>query len=354
MFLSMGVNQRSTKHSVWLNPLLLVALGVAVVCLGFLYRLSQISGEIGQQSNTAVMSQTSEVLIERLPVTTQDTSAPSISIETVPARVEKADEQHPYARRLSELRTQYRYPMNMNDNVDEQGRSPEVRFPQMYEQFTQWFYEDPDLFIELLKTQRSDFYLAHTLKLVINESNVSLLSKHLHVRELEIISVAYENKLHIQNPEPFLEIFDQFAGNNIIEYSTDILNAAADIDYWGRRDVFIEQAINNPTPQKYFETLERKGHEDLHQLAEQMWLVHSADDYPTNLTNRASYIERIRVAYAYGVDESKKAIGTLLQDGIRVSDTINNYTDVKNASENFTEIRASLIYNPKTMLWVNP
>jgi hypothetical protein len=300
------------------------------------------------------MSQMSEVHIEGLPVTTQDTSAPSTNIAVVPARVEKEDERHPYARRLSELRTQYRYPMNMINYLDEQGRSPEVRFPQMYDQFTQWFYEDPDLFIELLKTQRSDFYLAHTLKLVINESNVSLLSKHLHVRELEIFSVAYENKLHIQNPEPFLEIFDQFAGNNFIEYSTDILNAAADIDYWGRRDVFIEQAINNPTPQKYFETLERKGHEDLHQLAEQMWLIHSADDYPTNLTNRASYIERIRLAYAYGVDESKQAIAALLADGIRVAETIDEYTNLENASEKFDEVQAELVFDEIIGRWALP
>jgi hypothetical protein len=85
-----------------------------------------------------------------------------------------------------------------------------------------------------------------------------------------------------------------------------------------------------------------------------MWVAHTEDNYLTKPGNGASYIERIRTAYRFGVSESKPAIATLLNDRINVDSTIDTYTEVEGASDLFDEIQAQLVFDKNLGLWRLP
>jgi hypothetical protein len=85
-----------------------------------------------------------------------------------------------------------------------------------------------------------------------------------------------------------------------------------------------------------------------------MWKTHIEDSYVTTLGGSSGKIERVRLAYQYGVDGSVTEISELLANGIFVAETIDDFTDVENASERFNQISSSLTYDKKKMLWVLP
>jgi hypothetical protein len=224
----------------------------------------------------------------------------------------------------------------------------------VYAQLSQWYLEDPQAFIELSKIERNDEYIRAVLRQNVTPSNVYILAEHLHIRQGHLIDLAYEKQLHLQQPELFLELFDQFVGSRFIDNSEQLMFAVAETHYWDRRDALIREAVNNPAPALYFDVLEQQQQEDMTQLAQQMWAVHQQDAYEQTPGTSTAHIERIRLAFRYGIDGAKAQIAALQNDGIRVDETIKSYTDVDNAVDVFQEVYPSLVFDSAWGKWVLP
>lgn len=224
----------------------------------------------------------------------------------------------------------------------------------VYAQLSQWYLEDPQAFIELSKIERNDSYIRAVLRQNVTPSTAYILAEHLHIRQGHLIDLAYEKQLHLQQPEVFLELFDQFVGSRFIDNSEQLMTAVAETHYWDRRDVLLHEAIHNPQPAVYFDVLETQRREDMYSVARQMWEIHLADEYEEMPGASTAHIERIRLGYRYGIEGSKTQIAALQREGIRVDDTIETFTDVENANVKFQDIHPQLVFDAQWGRWVLP
>lgn len=283
--------------------------------------------------------------------TTSENSATGITV-----RAPNADRAQDSNQRLSELRERYRYEQD-GAEVSESDSGALVilsQQPQVLDELREWFFSDPEGFIELAAEEERDSYVQAVLRTQINPSNVHLLGEQMHIRHRHLVDIAYQNELHIQNPQPFLDMFDQFAASHLISVPDSVIAATAEVDYWGHRNALLEQAAVNREPKVYFDVLAQQGQDDLFSLAQQMWSAHVADEYPDVLTGGTGAIERIRLAYQYGVDQAPAELAKLQSEGLFVDETIQTYTDVEDAAERFTEIYPQLRYDQNLMIWVLP
>ncbi len=282
------------------------------------------------------------------------TSSPSIEPRAVFMEDERALDN-----RLQQIRREFKYPLN-GVKVTESGlngaisQTVVVDNPLVLLALKQWFLDDPEAFIKAAAAEERDSYLQAVLKEQINESNAHLLTEHLHIRNRHIITLAYENKLHLQEAEAFLAIFDQFAKNNVISVPASLVAATAEVDYWGRRETLLNQAVNNPEPGLYFDVLQQQGNDNMYALAEQMWAVHLADRYADDIRPDTGYLERTRLAYQYGVAGAPAAIAALQEKGLFVNETIAEFTDADNADDGFQEIHLSLRFDRNNGHWYLP
>lgn len=300
-------------------------------------------------------------LIQTPPAITVPESAPAIEHQPAgslaTARVEPDSAQ--LEDRLIRLRRDYGYRLNgatLNDESAESGAplsigQIEAGHPLVLQTLQQWFFDDPEAFIEMAASEERDSYIQAVLRTQINASNVHLLTDQMHIRNRHLIELAYTHKLHLQNPAPFLEIFDQFVGSHLISVPASVVAAAAESDYWGRREVLIGQAVGNPEPGMYFDVLARHGHENMSLLAEQMWETHLADNYTEALTSGTGYLERTRLAYQYGVAGAPAMLARLQAKGLFVDETIRMFTATDDADVRFQDIHSQLQYSYEQQRW---
>ncbi|WP_154650899.1 hypothetical protein [Reinekea blandensis] len=258
--------------------------------------------------------------------------------------------------RLQLLRSEFNYDLDGAENTNDPGVLWGIRAdePRVIEAMILWFYEDPTAFVDLAAVEEDDHYVQAVLRSQINPSNVYLLAERFHIRNRHLINLAYDNQLHIQQPELFVEVFDQFAGSDRISVPASVVAATAQTDYWGHRDELIDLAIHSREPEIFFNALAEQGRDDMASLAQQMWQVHKADDYPEVMASGTGYVERIRLAYRYGVAEAPAALAELQARGLFVEETIARYTDVQNIESRFQSLFSELIYHPDRQVWVHP
>ncbi|WP_196160192.1 hypothetical protein [Reinekea sp. G2M2-21] len=335
-----------------------VAVLVAVGCVGFVLTLSRYHSQpvVNEGKRPPRVGEGSPLIERELPVIAEIAEPADAQRSSA---VSIGTDERALDNRLQQIRREFKYPLN-GVKVTESGlngaisQTVVVDNPLVLLALKQWFLDDPEAFIKAAAAEERDSYLQAVLKEQINESNAHLLTEHLHIRNRHIITLSYENKLHLQEAEAFLAIFDQFAKNNVISVPASLVAATAEVDYWGRRETLLNQAVNNPEPGLYFDVLQQQGNDNMYALAEQMWAVHLADRYADDIRPDTGYLERTRLAYQYGVAGSPAAIAALQEKGLFVNETIAEFTDVDNADDRFQDIHLYLRFDRNSGHWYLP
>ena len=340
----------------WVCAVVVIAIMIAYGSLRFLWYLrDQQSLEMSEEATRDLsLAQRDSSLPEPDLAMEPDPDAVSETIVIdAPGRPEGSPTENA---RLQSLRSEFNYDLDGAENTNELVVLWGIRAedPRVIEAMIQWFYVDPSAFVDMAAEEEDDQYVQAVLRSQINSSNVYLLAERFHIRNRHLINLAYDNQLHLQQPELFVDVFDQFAGSDRISVPASVVAATAETDYWGHRDELIDLAIHSREPEMYFEALAEQGRDDMTSLARQMWRVHKADAYPEVMASGTGYVERIRLAYRYGVPEAPKALAELQSRGLFVDETIVRFTDVPNIEALFQKLFADLVYRPDRQVWVHP